>query len=237
MNALVPSSLAATVDNVNEAFFSGRALPLAERRRLAKWIAGRQGLDGSYAGMPAPTSEDFQQGIRFFTGERVISRVGAAHILGEEACRALILLNVKDKPVQMALDRATAGLVERLKQSRLHGRTAMGQAWYGGYCCIRCSCALWRHMAVGGLQTIKPDEWLDAGLKHLRADRTSDGRWRRFPFYYTLLTISEVESQRALAELRHAARACERLLKAPWHGGSVFIRRRRALAHLVLERI
>lgn len=236
MNALAPSSLAAAIDNVNEAFFSGRALSLAERRCLAKWISGRQGLAGSYAEMPAPTSKDFQQGIRFFTGERVNSRAGTAHILGEEACRALILLNVTDKPVQAALDRATAGLVERLKQSRLDA-VAMGHTWYGGYCCTRCSCALWRHMAAGGLRAIKPDEWLDAGLRYLRADRTSDGRWSRFPFYYTLLALSEMESRQALAELRHAARSCERLVNAPLPGANVFVRRRRALAQRVLERI
>jgi hypothetical protein len=102
MNAQRSLSLAATVDEVNESFFFGRSLPLATRRKVATWIGGRQGLAGSYAGMPAPTQQDFAEGIRVFTGESVPSRVGTAHVLGEEACRALILLDAADSPAAVA---------------------------------------------------------------------------------------------------------------------------------------
>lgn len=44
------ASLSGTLDAVNAAHFEGRTLTAAERRRDARWIAGRQGLPGAYAG-------------------------------------------------------------------------------------------------------------------------------------------------------------------------------------------
>ncbi|KPJ60251.1 MAG: hypothetical protein AMJ46_08070, partial [Latescibacteria bacterium DG_63] len=87
MKLLHPSSLAATIDAVNEALFVGKQIPPAERARTAAWIAGRQGKQGSYANMFAPTPRDFAGGIRVFTGEAVRSNAATAHILGEEASR------------------------------------------------------------------------------------------------------------------------------------------------------
>lgn len=228
-----PISLGVAVDEVNQAAFDGQQLPVAVRRRMARWIGGRQGLAGSYCGMPAPTSADFQGGLRVFTGESVRSGGGMAHVLGEEACRALILLDVRGRHVQSALDRASAGMTERLEAARLRERRA-GRKWQGIYCCARCTCALWRHLAVGGLQACGPDEWLAAGLRNLRAHRTDNGRWRRYPFYYTLLALGELDTAEARAERRHAARACERALLAPQRRSDPFARRRQALVERIL---
>ncbi len=105
------TSLAATLDAYNEAVFFGNRVSPTERRELAVWLAGRQGLKGSYAGgtMFAPTSRDFKEGYRTFTGERITSGAGTSHQLGEETCRALTLLNVKLKFVSNALDAALVG--------------------------------------------------------------------------------------------------------------------------------
>ena len=53
MRLVKPSSLAATLDAVNESLFFGRRLTKADRRAAARWIAGRQSLPGSYAGVTA----------------------------------------------------------------------------------------------------------------------------------------------------------------------------------------
>ena len=66
------------------------------------------------------------------------------------------------------------------------------------------------------LAVVKPNGWneiLEKGLKRIRKARTSDGRWHGFPFYYTLLTLSEIDLPSAKAELRHASKAAERLRK------------------------
>ena len=110
-------SLAGTIDAVSDALFFGRGIPRNEARRVAIWLAGRQGLPGSYAGMFAPMSRDYAEGIRLFTGERISSRAATGHILGEEACRALLLLDTDVAEARAALVLATQSMDDRLKQS------------------------------------------------------------------------------------------------------------------------
>lgn len=123
MELLDTLSLASTIDAVNDALFFGRRIPKNEARRVATWLAGRQGLSESYAGMFAPTSKDYAEGIRLFTGERISSGAATGHILGEEACRALLLLDVDIEEARVALRRATRSMDDRLRQSEsLRGR-------------------------------------------------------------------------------------------------------------------
>jgi hypothetical protein len=117
MELLDTGSLANTIDAVNDALFFSRRIPKDETRRVAIWLAGRQGLSESYAGMFAPTSRDYAEGIRLFTGERITSGAATAHILGEEACRALLLLNADIEKARAALGRATRSMDDRLRQS------------------------------------------------------------------------------------------------------------------------
>ena len=117
MNLLHENSLGKTLDAINDALFFEKQIPQEEARRTARWIAGRQGLPTSYAGMFAPTNEDYKEGVRLFTGERISSRVGTGHILGEEACRALLLLNVGLGDVENALDQAMHCMELRLRES------------------------------------------------------------------------------------------------------------------------
>ena len=227
-----PTSLSATVDAVNEVLFFGRKVSKTRRTEAAKWIAARQGLAGAYAGMFAPTGKDRAEGIRLFTGESIRSGGGAAHVLGEEACRALILLDVPLKAVRDALARATQGMAERLRKAERRERNC-GRPWLGEYCCGTCSVGLWRHLAVGGLEDA--ERHLAAGLKALKAARLGNGRWRRFPFYYGLLVLGEVDVPGAVAEMRYAAPVLERLLKRK-PKDEPYDARRRAVAERVLAR-
>ena len=232
MQLVDTQSLAATVDAVNEAVFFGRKLRKAQRTGAAKWIAARQGLPGSYAGMFAPTERDRQEGIRFFTGEWLRTRAGAAHVLGEEACRAILLLDVALAGVRDALGRAAEGMIERLRKAERRERNCR-RPWLGQYCCGRCTVALWRHLAAGGLED--GERHLRAGMRALRAARDGAGRWRRFSLYYTLLALSDVDARGVLAELRYAAPGLERLLRRK-PKDDPFDTRRRALAERVLGR-
>ncbi len=114
MNLLDTSSLAATLDAVNEALFFGKPMPKAERTAAAAWIASRQGERPNYHGMPAPTPDDLRGRPRLFPGQRLSSRAGILHDLGQEACRALILLDVHTPSIDGALARAQAWLREPL---------------------------------------------------------------------------------------------------------------------------
>lgn len=123
MQLLDDQSLARTLDAVNDALFFDRQIPKNEGRRAAEWLAGRQGLPGSYAGMFAPTPGDFSDGIQLFTGERISSRAATGHILGEETCRALLLLDIDLDVADAALERASRSMDDRLSQSEMESGT------------------------------------------------------------------------------------------------------------------
>ncbi len=220
-------SLAQTLDAINDALFHQRTLTEVERREVAKWMADRRGKPGSYAGMFAPSSSDRSNGVRVFTGEMVRSNAAIGHILGEETCRALVLLNVADSPVRDALDRATLGMLRRLRQTEATDKV------HGVYCCGICSVAYWRHVAVGGLD--RNEERLAAGMLALKSRRTGDSHWRGFPFYYTLLALSEIDLGSAVDEMRYAAPALERYVRRA-RGQDKFPQRRRVVSERVLAR-
>jgi hypothetical protein len=225
MKLINHNSLALTLDAVNEAFFLNRPLSKSTRAQVSKWIASRQGLPGSYADMFAPTGKDFQNGLVLFTGEKISSRVGLSHILGQESGRILIFLGVKSEDIKMALERAAAGFMDRMKQYII--------AKKGTYCCATCSCAFWRHLSAGGLEN--GESILTAGIKTLRSFRDGKGRWKRFPFYYTLLTLNEIELPAARKEMLYVAPVCERLLKRKMKRDKIN-QRRYILAERILEK-
>jgi hypothetical protein len=224
MKLLNTTSLAATLDAVNEAFFLARPVPKAEGAAAAAWIAAQQGGRGSYRCMPAPTPDDFRSHPRLFTGERLISGAGTSHILGQEACRALILLDAHTQAIDGALARSQAWLRE--PQDRHSPR-------YGTYCCGICSVALWRHLTVSDLPGA--DHRVAAGLKILKQRRDGEARWKIFPYYYTLLTLLEMNSAAAREEMRYTAPVCERLMcRKPTD--DPYAHRRQAIAQRVLAR-
>ena len=209
-------SLARTVDAVQEQFFYGRPIARAARERLAHWIASRP---PGYAGMPRPTDHDFCEGVELFTGETVTSRAGTGHVLGEEACRALLLLEVHTPLVRRTLARSTAGMLERYDGS-------------GHYCCGRCSAAMWRHVAARGFTQVSED-LVPRAMQLLRGRRDGRGRWGAFPFFYTVLALTELCHPLACEELNYAAPLLERCLKSPPRPGK-FAQRRRDLAERAL---
>ena len=112
MAVLNKTSLAKTLDAINEAFFLGQSPSKADRQSASAWLASRQGQPGSYWGMFAPTTADFNS-MKLFTGEALSSRASIAHILGQETCRAMILLNDPRKTVQESLSAARDAMAER----------------------------------------------------------------------------------------------------------------------------
>lgn len=227
---LRPTSLAKTVDAVNDAFFFGRTIPAAEREKIALWIASRQGLPGSYADMFAPTAADLKNGVTIFTGERIAPSASLRHVIGEEASRALILLKPKAKQATLALRRATDGMLARLENGP---RAKSGKGAYM-FCCGTCDPSLWRHIAAGGLRGA--EQWLDYGMKSLAAHRDGSGKWKRYPFFWVITSLVDIDSAAAVREIKYAAPVAERYL-ARTKGTSRTIVRRRAVVERVLGKI
>ncbi len=223
------TSVSQTVDAVNAAFFDGRALSAAERGEAARWIASRQGLPGSYGGTFAGFASERSKGITLFTGERITS-ASARHILGEEASRALRQLRVQDRRVTSALEAANEGLLRCLARAAEDPRKRNP----GLYCCGKCSVGVWRNLLAGGLD--RREERLQRGAAHLRSTRDHELGWRKFPFWYTVLALSEMESREAKAELKYAAPALERAASRA-ASSSVYARRRQQLAARTLNNL
>ena len=221
------TSLSQTVDAIHAAHFEGRALAAGERGQAARWIAARQGLPGAYGGTFAGFPPERSQGIVLFTGERIAS-ASARHILGEESSRALRMLRVRDRGVTQALAAADEGLTACLARAAEDPRRQNP----GLFCCGKCSVGLWRNLLAGGLN--RQEERLQRGASHLRSMRDDEHGWRKFPFWYTVLALSEMESREARAELTHAAPALERAASRAVPS-ALYARRRHELATRTLS--
>ena len=223
---LNPHSLCLTLDSVSEALFFKEQIPESQRIAVAKWIARRQGLPGAYADMFAPAEAD-ARGIHLFTGEAIRSRAGIAHILGEECCRVLVLLGVKDRQVEDSLARAVRGFSARLAESETRGYSP------GLYCCGTCSAAYWRNLAIGLLP--RAEERLRLGLAKLKCARAGAGKWGRFPFFYTCLALTEIGPDLAKGEMQYAAAYWQRNLKRRSLAEGQTSKRRAAVGQRLLE--
>jgi len=195
---LVPESLQEMLWRLEEVRQGFRTKSAADVQEALEWVLSRQGLQRSYFNLFMPTNQDLSQGVRLLTGERMLSDAGTRHVLGEEALRTVIVWKLRSSS---AVKQALKGFNDLLEAGAKSGR----------WCCHTCTAAFLRTLAVA-----KPDKWdriLQKGLDRIKKARTADGRWHGFPFYYTLLTLSEMDTPSARDELRHANKIAERLLK------------------------
>jgi hypothetical protein len=224
-------ALSQAVDETNDAALLGKPLSATRRKTLAMFIAKRQGLPGSYGGLFAPVGDEIAGGYVVFTGERMRAGAGADHILGEEALRALLLLERQAPPARSrtlaseALRRATEAMEERLST---HPFPAL-------YCCMRCGVALWRVFALDGYP--HSEERLARGLEWLSGRRDGKGGWTGMPYYYTLSALVEAVDTlpAAVAELSYAREAIEHRLARAAREAEPYATRRRVLLERALD--
>lgn len=218
-------SLIDFVDRANQALFFEGKLPAELRLDLAA-VAALQGKPGSYAGMFTLPECDESREFRTFTGEPAKSNAARRHIIGEETIRILSLAGKTNPEVIPACRRAVANMTERIHQTDEVLGTLTGI-----YCCGLCSCSFWRNLAAGDFD--HPRQRLKHGLRELKNCRLGNGRWRRFPFYYTLLALSELDAGLAEEEIAYALPAIRKSLKSP-ETTSMYIARRRELLTRIL---
>lgn len=194
---LAPESLQETVYRLEEVRQGFRTCSEEEIQEAVNWILERQGLKGSYRGLFAPTKKDLAEGLQTLTGEKYTGRyVLTSHILGEEALRAVILWNHGSHPAAV---KALTGFKE-----------IMIKAPEGRYCCHNCTIGFLRALSVVKLKN--SSEILEKGIGNIKRAREANGRWRGFPFYYTLLALSEMDVPSAKAELKHAGKTAQKLV-------------------------
>ena len=203
---LYHNSLAKTIENLNEAWFYSKDISKETGDSVSIFLAFLEDKNGSYAGLPAPTEQDFRNPEkRLFTGEKLRAAAGSAHILGEEALRAIIKLNSSSPEVREAIRLSKEGFECRLKEtSEVNGGRMIGM-----YCCGICTVSYMRNLTIGTFK--HSGQRLEASLKELKNLRNGSGRWRRFPFHYTILALSEINHSKAIDEIRYAASSLERI--------------------------
>ena len=216
------NSLAKTLDAIGEAFFYDHSLSAQQKQEAADWIIRRQYKSGKQAGVFAPTGYDYQEGTRLFTGEKLKTKLATRNILTEEAARVLVCLGVTDIRVQGALGHADRWLLQQC----FSGSCTIGE-------CAHSAVGLMRYLSVR--RSADSERRLAEQIEVLSRHRDGKGRWRRFPFFYTLLALSEIDLRLAVEEMRYAAPACERVLRRSAKEDG-FFQRRRAIVQRALAR-
>lgn len=134
------------------------------------------------------------------TGEPISSEVSTRHIYAELALATLLRYGERrSSEVQTALA-AMRGL--------LIGRYAVK----GLYCCGACTAAMWQ--VFGSIPQASSPRVINDGLETLKQNREEDGSWRRFPFYFTLLSLSRLPYPAARREIRFATERLKRNQRA-----------------------
>jgi hypothetical protein len=148
-----------------------------------RWLDTRQAIGKGYQrALCTPTDADKKDGARVFTGERLGTGAQTLHVLGEEAYRSYLLLSKwTDSSLTLTVETMGAAMGERLDQH-----------YNGRYCCGPCSVSVWRALIAGGYS--KNEERLELAMKYLHSKRDASGRWGNLPFFYTVLTLSEMET-------------------------------------------
>jgi hypothetical protein len=228
MENLEQNSLVQTVEYISEAFLLGKKIDKNSRISLAKFIVEQQDKPNCYAHTFAPTEFDLTNEFRLFTGEKVNSKVGLCHILGEEASVALRRLNLGENKIELAIEKANKGLNSFiLKYKHLYPE--------GMYCCKTCSCALWLNIGTDGVPNQK--EMLNSAMKILKNNRDNNGKWKGFNFYYTLYVLNSIDNNLSFKELQYASLSIEKRLKKMNEMEGKYGVRRKAILEQILEKI
>lgn len=167
--------------------------------KAVAWLVARQATSGWRRGMFEPLPTDFDVGTRLATGERLRTRLATWNVLSHEAVRLIHQL----APGAAAAQEAAARALSTFRQ----------------HCYARHHCAIGEcaHSAISYLRLVasigdcEDKAWVDAELATIRRHRSDTGRWKRFPFYYTLFVLLDLPGDIAREELRHAVPACLRV--------------------------
>lgn len=215
------TSLSETIDTISVRLAAGEPLSAAEREDVVAWLLGRQIQTGRGGGMFAPFPGEYEAGVRLFTGERLRTRVATRNVLTVESARILSALAGERADVRKALTRSSV---------------AVRHACFALAHCVIGECA---HSSIAYMRDAASDrrgdhrKWIEDHLHVIREHRDGKGRWKRFPFYYTLLALLEVGTPAANTELGYARPACRRVVGRA--SSSDYVMRRRRILECVLE--
>jgi len=142
---------------------------------------------------------DLIQQNRLITGERLATKLAAKNINAVQKARLLSSLK----------DPSPADLQKLLSL----------EDWIAAQCFVKfCTVGECRHSSMAYLRYLGTFEdestmsKVDTFVQTLSEHRDGKGRWKGFPFYYTLLVLNELNTEGARGEAEYAIPACERAL-------------------------
>jgi hypothetical protein len=221
-----PTSLTATLDAAAESFFHQVSIPTQQREEIATLVVSRQSQSGINDGFFIPFAAESETMVRLFSGERVNTSFAQSHIHLIEAARILKLLA-----------RDSYSVTQSIKSAN-HRMESM---CYSKFCskgeCKTLTIAYLRFLLLDG--TGNSTSRVNSSLTYLTDHRDRKGKWGNFPFYYTLLMLSETDNPLAIQELQYAASVCEQQQAQNWPADPISKRRQdiiaRALARITLN--
>lgn len=189
-----PGSAVETADRMNLFLFHGIPVPPGEKRLLLLFLDELHRAPCAYRGLFAFAGGERPM-MRFFTGER--AKAGGAVQLSHEIAACLKKIQpAGSRPLIREIDIALSALLSE----GLSGDAALPAS----------RVALWRNLSAApfaGRERI-----LREGVACLRADRDGKGRWNGWPFYYTLLALTEMPVDIAQGEIAYALPSCRRAI-------------------------
>jgi hypothetical protein len=218
-----PTSLNASLDLAAEAFFYQKPISKSQREEFAALLAGRQSKSGVNAGFFIPFTAESEAQVKLFSGEQLRTALAIRHIQLLEAARILNLLVVENHNVAQVIEVAN----RRMKTMCYASFCVKGE-------CRHLTIAFMRYLAVTGSNDTQPR--LNGFLTQLAGYRDGKGKWGSFPFYYTLLMLTEINDPQADQECQYAAPTCEKNLKRNWDSDPIS-KRRQTILNKVLTRI
>lgn len=191
-----PISLVEIVDRINEMEQQGEFFSESMRRITAKTISKFYDGNMKFLGFYLPIV-DFNRGGRLFSGERLYTQLGINTVVSLEICRALAILAGDQPNVKSILNDINQRLLTKcyVKDGCITGE------------CAHNLVAFWRYLLVSNWPD--RDERIKEFLHLLKYNRDGNGRWKHFPFYYTLMALLETRNNEAELELDYALPACE----------------------------
>ena len=205
MTIVHPTSLSDTLESAMEAFFYQKSIPPQLRNNLVTMLINRQIQSGSNAGSFIPFASESQNQSRMFTGEVLRTEFAVRNIQLIEVARLLALLEMDNPDVAKAL---------------LLSDRHMDLLCYSKFCakgeCKSLTIAYMRYLA--SLHTDDAASRLDQFLTRLASYHDGKGKWHGFPYYYTLLMLSDTDHPIAADELEYASSLFERLSHQVWSG-------------------
>jgi hypothetical protein len=193
-----PTNLVATLNGLAGAFFIQQPVPPVLCEETATLIVSRQQKTGTNAGFFIPFTAEAGAEVMLFSGEKLHTDFARNHAMMIEAARLLKLLAVENHgsphAVQLAYHR-------------------MQEACYSSFCtrgeCKALTMAFLRFLLVEGGEGTTA--LLEEFLTRLSSHRDGKGKWKGFPFYFTLLVLTEIPDPFSTSELLNSASACEKL--------------------------